>query len=317
MENINAAVVEILGEAPQYRSVQHPPADPSGEVVEVLAVGLHPVTRSIASGAHYARTAEVPFIPGIDAVVRRADGSLAYVGGPGSATLAEKIVIDPRQAIPLPADADPAVVAATMNPAMSSWIALRARVPFERGQDVLVLGATGNAGSAAVKVAGLLGARRVIAAGRNRERLARSLEDGADRIVVLGADADADARAIADAAADVDIVLDYLWGATAEAAMSAIARSRLDPTRVLDWVHIGGMVGSSITLDGAVLRSHALRISGSGFGSFDMGRADLPGLAAAIGSGAIAVVPRIAPLSDIAEAWAYPDAPGERTVIVP
>jgi len=51
-----------------------------------------------------------------------------------------------------------------MNPAMSSWIAPRQRVRFQAGQDVLVLGATGNAGQLAVQVAKLLGAGQVIAA---------------------------------------------------------------------------------------------------------------------------------------------------------
>ncbi|HYY17774.1 MAG TPA: hypothetical protein VE864_02955, partial [Streptosporangiaceae bacterium] len=53
---------------------------------------------------------------------------------------------------------DIAKVAAAMNPAMSSWVALRRRVPIQPGQSVLVLGATGNGGAMAVQVA-LLTAR--------------------------------------------------------------------------------------------------------------------------------------------------------------
>ena len=45
-----------------------------------------------------------------------------------------------------------------MNPAMSSWVALRRRVQLTPGQSVLVLGATGNAGTMAVQVARRLGA---------------------------------------------------------------------------------------------------------------------------------------------------------------
>ena len=88
--------------------------------------------------------------------------------------MADKALVDPRRAIELPDDVDVAEVAAAMNPAMSSWVALRRRVPIEPGQSVLVLGATGNAGTMAVQVARRLGAGRVVGAGRDPERLARS-----------------------------------------------------------------------------------------------------------------------------------------------
>jgi len=317
MENINAALIESFDEPPHYRSVPAPHADAGQEIVDVLAVGIHPVTRGLASGKHYASSGELPFIPGIDGVVRRADGSLAYVGGPSSGTLAERIAVDSHSAIPLPADADPAIVAASMNPAMSSWVVLHARVPFTPGQSVLVLGATGSAGSMAVKAARHLGAGRVIAAGRSRARLDELLLDGADEVVVLSPDDDATAESLANAAAHVDVVLDYVWGAPAELAMRAILGARTDHTQLLDWVHIGSMAGPTITLDGAGLRSNALRISGSGFGSVDMRKAALPELAAAVASGVLTVRPRTVPLAEIEEAWAHQDARGERTVVIP
>ena len=64
-----------------------------------------------------------------------------------------------------------------MNPAMSSWIALRRRITFAPGQRVLVLGATGNAGRMAVEIARHLGAGQVVAAGRDPERLAAVAAD--------------------------------------------------------------------------------------------------------------------------------------------
>jgi len=317
MTNIHAALIESLDEPPRLRSIPTPHAHTGHDLVDVLAVGIHPATRSIASGGHYASSAALPFIPGIDGVVRMVDGTLAYVGGPGSATLAERILINPHAAIPLPAGADPAIVAASMNPAMSSWVVLQARVPFEPGKAVLIMGATGNAGSMAVKAARYLGAGQVIAAGRNRDRLDQLRSDGADDVVVLSADDDATARTLAKAAGHVDIVLDYVWGPPTELAMSAILGARKDHTQLLDWVHIGGTAGPTITLDGASLRSNALRIGGSGFGSIDMQRANLPDLVAAIGSGALVVQPRPVPLADIEMAWVHDDAPGERTVIIP
>jgi len=316
MEHVNAALVEQLGEPPRHRSIPAPQAGPHEEVAQVLAVGIHPVTRAVASGRHYASSGVLPFVPGIDAVVRRHDGSLAYVGGLGSGTLAERVLIDPRAAVPVPDGADPATVAATMNPAMSSWVVLKTRVPFRAGTSVLVMGATGNAGSMAVRAARHLGAGRVVAAGRNRERLDQLLTHGADEVVVLSEDHDATAAALATAAAEVDVVLDYVWGEVTERAVRAVLGARTDHTQLLDWVHIGGMAGQTITVDGASLRSHALRISGSGFGSTDMGRAGLPDLVEAVAAGALAVRPRRVPLSDVEQAWTHEDAPGERTVIV-
>ena len=98
-----------------------------------------------------------------------------------------------------------------MNPAMSAWVALRLRVPIIPGQSVLVLGATGNAGTMAIQVAKLLGAGHVVGSGRDLERLNALTMVGADEVVPLTAGADATSKALADAAADVDIVIDYLW----------------------------------------------------------------------------------------------------------
>ncbi len=317
MNTIQVALVEAFGEPPRYRSAPEPPAEKGGEVVDVLAVGVHPVTRGVAAGLHYASPDRLPMIPGIDGVVRRADGSLAFVIAGDTGTMAERIVINPARAISVPADADPAIVAATMNPVMSSWVVLRARVPFAPGQSVLVLGATGNAGSMAVKVARHLGAGRVIAAGRNQTRLDALLHEGADEVVALTSDLETTGVELA-AAADVDVVLDYIGGAPSEAAMRAILQARTDSAQLLDWVHIGSIGGSTVTIDGAALRSRALRISGSGFGSVSPAvyQKELPEAAKAIASGALVVQPRRFALADIEDAWAHTDEPGERTVIV-
>jgi len=316
---MNAALVESFDEPPHYRSVPEPRADTGHEVAEVLAVGVHPSTRSIAAGKHYTSSGVLPVVAGVDGVVRKADGTLAYVMAPGTGTLAERIAIDPAGAIPLPTDADPAVVAATMNPAMSSWVVLRARVPFAAGQSVLVMGATGNAGSMAVKVARHLGAGQVIAAGRNRDRLDGLLSEGADDVVALTPDEDATATALAAVAAEADVVLDYVWGPPTERAMRAVLGARTQHTRLLDWVQIGGMGGPAITLEGSALRSNAFRISGSGFGSVspDVYVTEFPELATAIAAGTMVVRPRRVPLTDVEEVWAHVDAPGERTVIIP
>src|SRR6202041_4093029 len=87
-------------------------------------------------------------------------------------TMADKAVVDARRVIELPDGVDVAKVAAAMNPAMSAWVALRRRVPLQPGQSVLVLGATGDAGTMAVQVARRLGAGRIVGAGRHPARAA-------------------------------------------------------------------------------------------------------------------------------------------------
>ncbi|WP_406629109.1 zinc-binding alcohol dehydrogenase family protein [Amycolatopsis sp. WGS_07] len=316
MSMINAALVESFDEPPRFRSVPAPEAAPGQETVDVLAVGVHPATRGIAAGKHYTSPKTLPALAGADAVVRRADGSLGYVMLMGAGTLAERIVIDPDAVIPVPDGTDPALLAATMNPALSSWTALRTRVPFQAGQSVLVHGATGNAGSTAVKVAKHLGAGRVIAAGRNRARLDELT--GADAVVQLLPDEDATAAALAEAAAEVDVVLDYVWGPPTELAMRAVLGARTEHTRLLDWVQIGGMGGDAITLSGHALRSNAFRILGSGFGAVDaqVMQREFTELVAAIAAGGMAVRPHPFPLDQVEAAWAHRDEPGERTVIL-
>jgi NADPH:quinone reductase-like Zn-dependent oxidoreductase len=90
---------------------------------------------------------------------------------PHSAHWAQRTVIEKDRSVRLPAGLDPAAVAAAINPVMSSWVAARHRVAFKRGSRVLILGATGNVGRAAIQVAKRFGAKEVIGAGRNPQRL--------------------------------------------------------------------------------------------------------------------------------------------------
>ena len=142
MAPMNAAVVASFEEPPDYQPIEIPQPTTSEEIlVDVLAAGLHPRVRSGAAGRHYTSTGALPMIPGIDAVGRRPDGKRIYFVADDAhfGTMAEKALVTQRRAIELPDDVDVATVAATMNPAMSAWVALRRRVPIQPGQSVLVL----------------------------------------------------------------------------------------------------------------------------------------------------------------------------------
>jgi len=319
---MNAAVVTSFDEPPHYQQFDAPQPGTEHELlVEVLAVGLHPRVRTGARGAHYTSTGALPLIPGIDAVGQRPDGKRIYfmAAGDTNGTMADQALVDERRAIELPDDVDVTRVAAAMNPAMSSWVALRRRVPLKPDQSVLVLGATGNAGSMAVQVAKRLGAGRVIGAGRDPGRLQTLTSLGADEVVRLTDDAAATAGALATAAAEVDIVVDYLWGAPAGHAIPALLTARQDRSRALDWIQIGAIAGPTIELPSVALRSANLRIQGSGQGSVSPAgyRAELPSLIDEIAAGTIAVTPKPVPLSEVERIWSQPDVPGERIVLVP
>ena len=322
MATMNAAVVTSFGEPPRYQPIEVPQPTTSEEIlVDVLAVGLHPRVRTGAAGTHYTSTRALPMIPGIDAVARRPDGRRIYFVADDAhfGTMAERAVVDQRRATELPDDVDVATVAATMNPAMSAWVALRRRVPIQPGQSVLVLGATGNAGTMAVQVARRLGAGRVVGAGRNLERLGALTSLGADAVVQLSDDAEAGPNALAAAAAEVDIVLDYLWGTPAQQTMMAVLGARSDRSRSLDWIQIGAIAGPTIELPSIALRSANLRLQGNGQGavSVEAYLAELPSLVDEIDAGALSLRPSPKPLADVDAIWATTDPPGERTVLIP
>jgi NADPH:quinone reductase-like Zn-dependent oxidoreductase len=320
--SMHAAVVRSFDHPPRYESYDTPePVGPDEALIDVLAVGLHPRVRTGASGRHYSSSGTLPMIPGVDGVGRLPDGRRVYfvafddVRG----SLAEQTVVDVRRTIPLPERVDSNKIAAAMNPAMSAWVALRRRVPLEPGQSVLVLGATGNAGGMAVQVAKRLGAGLVVAAGRNQQRLQALSELGADAVVPMDDDVGGTTERLAAAAAEVDIVIDYLWGEPAAIAIMALLRARADRSRALDWIQIGAMAGPTMELPSVALRSANLRIQGNGQGAVSTQSylAELPSLIDEIDAGTLEVEALPVPLADVEAIWSVPDAPGVRIVLIP
>jgi NADPH:quinone reductase-like Zn-dependent oxidoreductase len=317
---MKAAVVTSFGTAPRYEEFPVPtPAGDEEMVVDVIAAGLHPRVRSQAAGSHYTSTDELPLVPGIDGVGRGADGVLRYFVLPDTTmgAMAEQTVIDVGRSVVLPEDSDPIAIAAAMNPAMSSWLALRQRVQFQRGQNVLVLGATGNAGQLAVQVAKLLGAKQVIAAGRNADRLADLAALGVAETVLLDV-ADTEQR-LGEAADDVDVVIDYLWGEPTAAAMTAVVRGRADRGKPLIWIEVGSVAGPTAAIPSAALRAVRMQIVGSGQGSVSTREilAELPALAAEINQGTLDIDAQPMSLADVEQAWAEAALTSRRIVLTP
>jgi len=310
-----AAVVTDFAHPPTYGEFPEPqPATPDEVVVDVVAAGLHPLVRSRAAGTHYTSTGELPLVPGIDGVGRTPDGALRYfVVSSALGAMADQTVIDLRRSIVLPDNADPVSIAAAMNPAMSSWVALRQRVAMRPGQAVVVLGATGSAGRLAVQAAKILGAGAVVGVGRDRKQLEALPDLGADDVIALD-----DLSTSLDRVMAADIVIDYIWGAPAAELMAGFARGRHDSGQPLTWIQIGSMAGAVADIPSAVLRSMPLQIVGSGIGSVSPADivAELPQLATEISQGNLQTQARAVPLAEVEQAWPQPDN-GQRVVFTP
>jgi NADPH:quinone reductase-like Zn-dependent oxidoreductase len=207
-----------------------------------------------------------------------------------------------------------------MNPGMSSWVALQQRVRFTTGQSVLILGATGSAGQLAIQVAKHFGAGAVLAAGRGADRLAALGRLGADDTIDLAADPELVAHDLTAKAADVDVVLDYLWGKPAESAIMPLLMGRKDRTRLISWVQIGAIAGASASLPSAALRQANIHFLGSGQGSVSRAGilSALPDLVAEIDKGSFSIDAVARPLADVELIWNAPTAgPTERIVLTP
>lgn len=271
---MNAAVVTAFDAPPHYTTFADPEPQPGEHLVRVRAAGLHQIVKSIANGSHYMSSGKLPFIPGVDCVGTLADGSRVYTGGARFpyGTFCEQTVVSGFFNVPLPDALDDAFAAAVANPAMSSWAALD-RARFTAGATVLILGATGTSGQLAVQIAKHRGAGRVIATGRNPQALASLKDLGADAIVSLDQDREALVQSLRGELAEkgVDVVLDYLYGAPAEATLAAIAqKGAVKPGQRVRYVQIGNLAGASIALEAHTLRSTNVEILGSGFGSASM-----------------------------------------------
>jgi NADPH:quinone reductase-like Zn-dependent oxidoreductase len=218
----------------------------------------------------------------------------------------------------LPNALDDITAAAIAIPGMSSWAALVERARFVAGETVLINGATGASGQLAVQIAKHLGAGRIIATGRNADALESLKLGGADTTISLEQDDDALNQAFeSQFQQGVDVVLDYLWGASAQRLLLAAARASADDYSVR-FVQIGAISGAEIQLDAAVLRAKAIVLLGSGMGSIAMPRlldTMKKVFDAAIQAG-LQLPTRAVPLAALSQHWNNVDG-RHRTVFVP
>lgn len=313
---MRAAVLSSPDAVPEVAEFAEPIPAEGATLLSLVGAGMHQVVRSIGAGRHYGSTGRYPLVIGVDAVARTESGDLVYTGGPTPpwGTMAERM--STPLAVPLPTGVDPLAIAAGMNPAMSGWMPLTARLE-QTGSlgTVLVMGATGMAGGLAVQAARALGARAVIAAGRDSAALERLRADGVEPVSIAHGH---EALAEAIATSTPDLVLDYVWGPAAEAAFEALARrGTAEDHADIAYVQIGALGGMHAALPASLLRSRHIQISGSGAGSHSMARLieQLPRVMTLIAQDALRVPYTPYPLSAVADAWRHQGR--DRAVVVP
>jgi NADPH2:quinone reductase len=297
------------------------PAD--GEaIVQIRAAALKPVDKQMASGSHYASPRRLPVVCGMDGVGVLDDGARVFFGGARApyGAMAERAVVRRAFCFPVPEGLDDFTAAAIPNPGVSAWLTLAHRAKLAAGENVLILGATGVTGKLAVKIAKILGAARVVAAGRNPAKLNSLRENGADAIIPL----DAPAQELTDAfireagQSGFQVVVDYLWGAPTEAFLAAITRKEFamitSETRL---VQVGESAGPTISLPAAVLRSTPLTIMGTaGLPPREILAKALQKVMSLASSGELRVETERVALAEIESAWER-DPDGRRIVVVP
>ena len=245
--------------APFYSDFEEPSGKDGLEVVKVCSAALTNLDVLIASGKHYLSPAHLPVVVGREAVAQTQSGSRFFLNVNAIpapyGSMAEITLADLRYALPVPNDIEDDLAAALGNPGLAAWLPLSWRAGFQPGESVLILGATGTTGLMAVAAASALGAGRIIAAGRNAAALETARSLGAHTTVVLADDRNVLEQLLDEVQGKVDVVLDYLNGAPAEAALETMSLGGR-------MVQIGSKLAPGIVLNAQTGRKQLLDVLG-------------------------------------------------------
>ncbi|MGC1685098.1 MAG: zinc-binding alcohol dehydrogenase family protein [Candidatus Acidiferrales bacterium] len=320
---MKAVVLHELGKAPRHGEFAEPIAGKDEVIVRVRAASLKSVDRQLAGGTHYASPRELPVVCGTDGVGELEDGTRVFFGGARRpyGAMAERTVVPSAFCFSVPAGINDETAAALPNPGVSAWLTLAHRAKLAPGETVLILGATGVTGQLALQIAKLLGAKRVIGAGRNERMLERLRELGADATIQLDQSSESlkDAFVREEAVAGFDVIIDYLWGHPTDMLLAAITKSEFAPvTKETRLVQVGESAGPAISLRAAVLRSTALTILGTaGMPSREILVDAMQQVMARGARGELRIETVPVPLAEIESAWLRKEQSGRRIVVIP
>jgi len=182
---MKAAVLHAFGEAPRFEDFPDPTPEQGEVIVQVQASALNNISKARAGGSHYDSYRQLPAVCGVDGVGLLEDRTRVYCGNcrPPYGMMAQRAVVSQSWCVPVPDAVDSVTAAALPNAALSSWLPLAFRAQIKPGETVLILGATGVAGQLAIQIARHLGARHIVAAGRNEQVLNTLPDLGADVVI--------------------------------------------------------------------------------------------------------------------------------------
>lgn len=326
---VDAVVVEQAGRPPSVLRRGRPRPGPDELVIRVTAAPIVPLDLLCASGTSYFGVPATPYVPGVQGVGVVEHGTPAVQPGTavwfatsagmatGDGSMRRVATAPERDVVPIPESADPALVAALGLSGVAAWMSLTWRGELAVGEQVLVLGAGGVVGQAAVQLARVAGARRVVAAARSAAARDRARRVEPDALVEI--DDDDDVETLADrlgAACEgpLDLVVDPLFGTPAAAALRALRpHGRL--------VNLGASAGEVAPIDSATLRSRSLRVLGYTNNELtpEQRRDALSRVVAEAVAGRLSVAHEPVPLSAATDAWSR-QASGQvdgRIVLVP
>jgi len=213
----------VLEDVPDFH------AEPGKVVVSVKACGVNFPDTLIIQNKYQFKPA-LPFAPGSEVAgvvkeigegvqhVKVGDSVIAFIGAGG---FAEEVLADAGRVIPMPPGMDFVTASAFVMTYGTSLHALRDRGKLQAGESLVVLGASGGVGLAAVDLGKLMGAR-VIAAASNPDKLALCKQHGADALIDYSTeDLKERIRTLTDGKG-ADIIYDPVGGDYAEPAIRAV-----------------------------------------------------------------------------------------------
>ncbi|MEV6980595.1 zinc-binding alcohol dehydrogenase family protein [Sphaerisporangium sp. NPDC051017] len=301
---MRAAEIQEPGRPPLPADRAAPVPGPGETLVKVGAAPITPLDVLCASGTSYFGRPATPYVPGVQGVGTAGGRPVWFTTSagmaPGDGSMAETVSVPTEDLVELPEGVDPIAVAALGLSAVAAHMALTWRGGLAAGEQVLVLGAGGVVGQAAVQLARIAGARRIVAGARSPAARDRAKQAGADAVVALDTDdvAELAARFAAVADGPVDLVLDPLFGPPAAAAARTLrAGGRL--------VNLGSSAAETCPIDSSTLRSRSLRLLGytNNELSPEQRAAAITMVAEQAALGRLKVAHEIVALDDVERAW--------------
>lgn len=322
---MRAAVLTEPGSVPEWGSRPDPAPGAGQSLVRVTAAPVVPLDLLCASGTSYFGRPATPYVPGVQGVgvvessATVAPGTRVFFSttagmAPGDGSFAERCAVRDEDLVAIDAEVGDVPLAALGLSGVAAWMVLTWRARLQPGERVLVLGAGGAVGQAAVGAARHLGAARVVAVARSAGAQARARAAGADEVVPLTGDVDELTARLQNACdGSAHVVVDPVFGMAATAASRVLAEhGRL--------VNLGGASGDLAEFSSAVLRSRSAEVLGYTNNALtaEQRRHAVEAVARQAAAGRMAVAHQQLPFPDVTEAWRRQASdPGVRLVLTP